>query len=278
MSLQVECENQVSGHLVTEYQADSVDGIVMYDGNLVVVHGGNETIYVYNHALRQIGKMTVPGMVHPGYMVPDTSNNVLVISDWEKMLHWVSMSSVDGELVLSVKTTLVMFSPLGMHMTHNGELLVCHSVRQRVYRYRDGKSRGHIQLKNITPYDVSSNGKGLVISDSIHKQVVWVKDDGDTLFAVNHATSPFLKMGVPHALVHDSEGQVLVADFNSHQVLVFDQNGEGAGQLLGKSDGIYQPGRLLLDQRNDTLYVTCMGPVRVMLFTYTSLLSICGNR
>ena len=94
----------------------------------------------------------------------------------------------------------------------------------------------------------------------------------DSHIVHNESDHPLQLCG-PCGLIHDIDGRVLVADNNSHRVVTYDRYGQYAGQLLTQQDGIYLPHHLLLDKKNDTLYVSCQKPVQVMIYRYSTLLT-----
>ena len=284
-----------SRRLVTEYQGWNVMGMVVFEGHLVVTHWNTNTIYLYNAAGHLTSTHPVSGLVRPRYMLlmTDTSRSVLVISDWdERKLHWLSVCVEGGQVKLkSNRITQLTYKPIGMCVVSSGHLMICGPVVHRLYRFSSqGEEEGHVQLSSqIRPCYVTSCNDMYIISDDINNQVVWVKLDGTLIHTVQGrvvqgaAALPPVQgrlgqLCTPRDLTQDRYGRVLVADYVGHQVMVFDQQGQYTGQLLGVQDGIYRPGQLLLDEHNDKLYVGIMGPVRVMIYDYSPLITVCNRR
>ena len=272
----------------------SVSGLVMFEEHLVVTHAKNYSIYLYNAAGQLTSTHPVSGLGDPQYMLlmTDASRSVLVISDFSRKLHWLSVCVEGGQVKLkSHRTTQLTYGPVGMCVVSSGHLMVCGPVVHRLFRFSSqGEEQGHVQLSSqIRPCYVTSCNDMYIISDDINNQVVWVKLDGTLIHTVQGrvgqgaAASPPVQgrlgqLCTPRDLTQDRNGRVLVADYVGHQVMVFDQHGQYTGQLLGVQDGIYQPGQLLLDEQNDKLYVGCMGPVRVMIYDYSPLITVCNRR
>ena len=257
-----------------------VNGVLLYEKHMLVIHFKKNSLYLYT--ISGLLQVTIPGILHPQHMVllGEGTQRHLVVSDLDKKLHWVYLCVESGEFRLqTIDTKELTYRPVGMTVTSRGGILICAPYAHRVYMYSStGQHEGHIQLSRYAvPGHVleCTRGSGYVISDLYWREVMWVNRDGSVLRTAKEKIRPFLHLYGPRDLIKDSEGHVLVTDYCGHQVLVFGQSGQCADQLLGKKDGMYRPGRLLLDQKNDKLYVACMMPTRVMIYTYSALLDVC---
>ena len=276
--------------LVTENQDWNVTGMVVCVGHLLVVHMMDKNIYIYSPSgqLTSRPNPSVTGLICPRHLMlmTDETGSILVISDWECKLLWLSVSVRGGQVRLkSIRTTQLAYGPVGMCVTSSGHLMVCGPRDNRLYRYNSqGEADGHIQLSpDIKPGHVISFNDMYIIGDYDNKQVVWVKLDGSLLHTVQGRVGQSAvvpqpiqervgQLCEPMDVTWDRYGRVLVADCESHQVMMFDQHAQYTGQLLYEQDGIYKPTSLWLDEQKDKLYIACMKPTRVMIYDYSPLL------
>ena len=182
----------------------------------------------------------------------------------------------------AIRTTQLKYDPVGMCVDNGGLLIICGPRANVLYKYSShGQEVSHVQLSpRVKPGFIVSDNSMYMISDYTNKQIVWVKMDSLLTTVVHTAGqgSSVLHLGkgkvfkpcYPLGLTQDRYGRIMVADNVGHQVIVFDQHGKCTGQLLGKQDGIYKPGSILLDQHNDKLYVACMDnkSIYVMIYDY----------
>ena len=255
-----------------------VTGLVLHRGHLVVTHDYDNNLYVYTEGRPPARKHQVPGLVDQCHMVGVTDAGYLVISDSEGFLHWVTVLVEGTEVKLgTVKTMKLNYTPAGMCVTNTGEVVVCSPYADRLYKYSSaGQCLGHMRLElGVRPWYITSLSAddGYVISD--YYQIMWIREDGTAAHRVQPGEVRHgIKLGESYDLTHDSAGNILVADYARHQVLVFDPHGHCTGQLLSEQDGIWEPSCLLLDQLTDTLYVSCNDPMRVMIYRYSPLFTL----
>ena len=279
-------------HLVTYEKSSAVCGLVALKGHLVVVHYNNDIIYVYHESGDLRYKHPVRDLINPRHMVNWNSDGV-VISDWQKQrLTWVHMCADRGIVTMeTMATKRLRYKPVGLYVgiKPTGNMIVCAPEENSLYIYttvtqdvhpspgvkhiheKDIMLKGKIQLPpDVKPYHVTLHQAGFIVTDYDDRQMVWINEDGSLM---HHIVSPSSLLRQPRGLAADNEGNILVTDHDEHRVLMFDRQGGYTGQLLSKQDGIYLPNRLWLDQISDTLYVTSAEPVRVMSYTYSTLLS-----
>ena len=273
-------ESQV---LLTADQMVCVVGMVIYEGYMVVIHGNNNKIFVYNDAGQLIQKQAATSIKKPVHMSLALYNTAhfLIISDYKETLHLVAIRKETNkkELMLKlVKTTGLDYKPAGLYVHNDGQMMVCDLTSNKLVKYNsEGVCEGHVNV-TIRPDCLSSDpvGHGYVASDYTQKQVVWMDENGSVSRVLQHEVTPSICLENPRDLLNDNQGHVLLADFGGHQVLVFNQYAQCIGQLLSEKDGIHHPGRLLLDTKKDTLYVACVkDKVHIVTYKYSPLLAAC---
>ena len=270
----------VALHIVqkTADQKQVVAGMVIIKGRLVVAHGANDNLYVYQISNNTVMEtLKVEGVTCPQHIVKLPHRDTLLISDQANILFWVSLSiKRNGPSTAQIRKTVNLnYTPFGMCVTEDSKIIICDQQRGRLCKYNTvGEYEGLIQLpENVQPHHIISHkiNNRYSFTDYHNRQLVLAENDGAILLRIESSE----QRGRPCCITQDKRGHVLVTDIENHKVLVFDHDGLFKCKLLDQKNGLHRPRCLLLDQDKDKLYVSCEKPVRVVVYEYTLLLDEC---
>lgn len=154
---------------------------------------------------------------------------------------------------------------------NRGELYVtCDNGQIKVYtmsgtllRTIESDRKGQELFRNLFLMSISSSGSRMYIAD--RKTGINVVDAQSNI--VSQVTDPRLQFATGVSMEHG--GQLIACGYNSHNVLLLDNQGNSVEEILSQSDGIMRPNSVAFVQNPRRIVVTCSMTNTIKIFKLT---------
>ena len=236
---------------------DSVSGLVVVNGCVCATAWWRPDLYMHNTATNVSEQRKLDGLRAVGLAAIRDADNTLVISDYEKKLHFVTFNQHNMDITgHTVKDITFEPSHISIHPV-SGHLVIADKTNKAIV---ECDTEGNVQNRVTVQTDVATmkcavaRDDGYVILDySDLGRVHWVDCQGRVTHAYGNNEGE--RLDGPCHMVRTSWGQVLVAESYNDRLHLVDTSGRLSCYLLTKDDGIVRPWCVWQDEATSLLYV-----------------------
>ena len=247
----------------TEWESNSLSGIVAFHNHLMVVHYYHDVIYVYDDMMRLKTSVKVPRMMYPrGLCLVEggAATQHLVVADYSgQCLWWLRLESQAGQVRLSqpIKHNLG-YHPQSVVTDINGHALVSDYTNRRLYMYSQPvQTVTCVQLsQDVKPQSAVSDPSGGYLIRHQDGKLLWVTSGGQ----VTHRYNDQPDVRAAH-MVHRGTDW-LVTDPDNHCIHVVTGEGRHAGHLVTGQQGVRDPRCISVDTDHHCVWVGHTGQDR----------------
>ena len=237
--------------------ADHIVGLVVVNGCICAIHLCSFGLYIHNAATDLFTERKLDALRAIGLAAIHGIDNILVIPDSERQLHFVTVNKRNMEITrhsaknMTFEPGRVSIHPITRQLIiadrTNQAIAVCDAL---------GNLQNTVTVKTEVHHMWCAFGTddGYVILDNSDPgRVHWVDSQGRVTHTYGNREGEGLND--PRHMVRTSWGQLVVADTRNHRLHLVDASGRLLCYLLTKDDGIHHPYCVWLDETTSLLYV-----------------------
>ena len=224
------------------------------DGRCVIADRDNERLCIYSNK-GQCVKVIAKGKVKPRRLTV-TKDGLIAVTDSKENI--IKVYDTSGHQVASWGKKIfknLFKSPCGIAVMSSGHYVVSDLERHTVGIYtsegklhsylgyspgKDSPKKGQSEFHSPSYIHVDTKDN-IVISDSWNRSVKVYKPSGKLSFQFSKLSDDGEDLKYPNGVTTDKHGNMLIADWGSHTVSVFDCNGQFKRHLVGRNDLIHHP-------------------------------------
>ena len=239
--------------------SDRVVGAAVVGDCVCAIGWSNSTLWIHNTATNTSKEHKLKGLNDACGMtvVHKATDNTLVITDWNKKLHFVTFNKNTLDITTHTVKDII-FEPchISIHPV-TGQLVIADNTNKAIVTCdTQGRILNSIKVQTdirVMKCAVATDDGFVVLDWSDSGRVHWVESQG----RVTHTYGQCDGESICHPchMVRGSHRQLVVADTYNHGLHLVDASGHLSCYLLTQSDGIEEPRCVWLDETTSLLYV-----------------------